>query len=78
MPSGTPHKFSEEKKQQFIEYYKNLKISAGDETILFLDATHPTQATKITYVWIRKGYKKTCKTTGNRTQLEYSRCLKSK
>lgn len=69
IPCGTPHKFSEEKQQQFIEYYENLKVSAGNEPILFLDATHPTQATKITYGWIRKGHKKPVKTTESRTRL---------
>jgi len=69
MPSGTPHKFSEVKQQQFIEYYENLKIPAGDEPILFLDVTYPIQVTKITYGWIRKGYEKPLKTTGNRTRL---------
>lgn len=69
IPSDTLHKFSEEKWQQFIEYDKNLNVSAGDKSILFLDAAHPTQATKITYGWVRKGYEKPVKTTGNRTRL---------
>lgn len=53
-----PHKFSEEKQRQFIEYYKELKTTVGDEPILFIDGVHPTQATKISYGWIRKGQKK--------------------
>lgn len=56
-PSGVPHKFSEEKQRQFIEYYKELKTTVGDEPILFIDGVHPTQATKISYGWIRKGRK---------------------
>lgn len=44
-PSGVPHKFSEEKQRQFIEYYKELKTTVGDEPILFIDGVHPTQAT---------------------------------
>lgn len=31
-----PHKFSEEKQRQFIEYYKELKTTVGDEPILLL------------------------------------------
>lgn len=68
-PSGVPHKFSEEKQRQFIEYYEELKATAGDEPVLFIDAVHPTQATKISYGWIRKGHKKAVKTTGSRTRL---------
>lgn len=30
-PAGIPHKFSEEKQKQFIEYYESLKESAGNE-----------------------------------------------
>ena len=68
-PSGVPHKFSEEKQRQFIEYYKELKTTVGDEPVLFIDGVHPTQATKISYGWIRKGQKKSVKTTGSRTRL---------
>ncbi len=60
-PSGVPHKFSEEKQRQFIEYYEELKITVGDEPVLFIDGVHPTQATKISYGWIRKGQKKSSK-----------------
>ncbi|POE02266.1 IS630 family transposase [Pectobacterium odoriferum] len=68
-PAGIPHKFSEQKQKQFIEYYENLKKTAGNEPILFIDAVHPTQATKLSYGWIRKGHKKSVKTTGSRTRL---------
>lgn len=47
-----------------------LKAGCGkDETILFMDATHPTQATKITHGWIFRGESKAIKTTGSRTRL---------
>lgn len=68
-PSGIPHKFSEEKQNQFIEYYEELKETAGNEPVLFIDAVHPTQATKISYGWIRKGHRKAVETTGSRTRL---------
>jgi transposase len=68
-PSGVPHKLSEGKQRQFIEYYDEQKTTAGDEPVLFIDAAHPAQATKIRYGWIRKGQKKAVKTTGSRTRL---------
>lgn len=40
-----------------------------DEVVLFIDAVHPTQATKITSGWIRKGVDKIINTTGSRTRL---------
>ncbi len=41
----------------------------GDEPVLFIDAVHPTQATKLSDGWIRKGERKTVKTTGSRTRI---------
>ena len=76
--SGVPHKLSEEKQRQFIEYYKELKTTVGDEPILFIDGVHPTQATKISYGWIRKGQKKAVKTTGSRTRLNIMGALNLK
>ena len=77
-PSGVPHKLSEEKQRQFIEYYKELKTTVGDQPILFIDGVHPTQATKISYGWIRKGQKKAVKTTGSRTRLNIMGALNLK
>lgn len=68
-PSGTPHRFSEGKQRQFIEYYEKLKATAGDEPVLFIGAVHPTQATELSYGWIRKGQRKAVKTTGSRISL---------
>ncbi|MCP4121136.1 MAG: IS630 family transposase [Bacteroidetes bacterium] len=70
MPKGVPHKFDEAKQQVFIETYESLKAACGeDESILFIDAVHPTQATKITHGWIRKGQDKLLETTGSRSRL---------
>ena len=77
-PSGIPHKFSPEKQNQFIEYYEELKETAGDEPVLFIDAVHPTQATKISYGWIRKGHRKAVETTGSRTRLNIMGALNLK
>ena len=70
MPKGVPHKFDEAKQQAFIEEYESLKASCEkDESILFMDAVHPTQATKISHGWIRKGIDKSIETTGSRSRI---------
>ncbi|MGL4894126.1 MAG: IS630 family transposase [Shewanella sp.] len=71
-PKGVPHKFDAAKQRTFVEAYEALKASCGaDESILFMDAAHPTQATKISHGWIRTGHKhdKTIETTGSRTRI---------
>jgi transposase len=69
-PKGVPHKFDEAKQQAFVAQYEQLKASCGgDETILFMDAVHPTQATKISHGWIRTGQDKPIETTGSRTRI---------
>ena len=67
---GVPHKYDQEKQDSFVEEYNALKATvASDEPILFMDATHPTQATKVSCGWIRTGVDKPIKTTGSRTRL---------
>ena len=68
-PKGVPHKFDEVKQANFIKQYDTLKSSVGDEPILFMDAMHPTQATKVSCGWIKKGTDKSIETTGSRTRL---------
>ena len=69
-PKGVPHKFDSEKQDKFIEEYEALKTTlAEDEAIVFIDAVHPTQATKVSSGWIRKGTDKAIETTGSRTRL---------
>jgi transposase len=69
-PKGVPHKFDVDKQAAFIAHYEQLKASLNEnEPLLFMDAVHPTQATKITSGWIRKGVDKPIKTTGSRTRL---------
>lgn len=68
-PKGVPHKFDEEKQADFIEEYTELKEQVVDEPIFFIDAMHPTQATKVSCGWIRKGHDKAIETTGSRTRL---------
>lgn len=69
-PTGVPHKFSEEKQQQFMAEYEALRLTAGDKKpILFMDAVHPTQSTKLSGGWIRRGERKPVKITGRRTRM---------
>ena len=68
-PKGVPHKFDEEKQAQFIKEYEALKENVGDEPIYFMDATHPSQATKVTCGWIKKGHDNSVETTGSRSRL---------
>ena len=69
-PKGVPHQFDAEKQDAFIAKYEPLKAALTDDDILlFMDAVHPTQATKITAGWIRIGIDKTIETTGSRTRL---------
>ena len=42
---------------------------AADEVLLLMDAFHPTQATKRTAGWIKKGEDKAIKTTGSRSRI---------
>ena len=37
--------------------------------VLFMDAVHPTQATKLSHGWIRTGQDKAIETTGSRSHL---------
>ena len=69
-PKGVPHKFDSQQQDEFIANYEELKESLGtDEALLFMDSAHPTQATKVSSGWIRKGLDKAVKTTGSRTRL---------
>ncbi len=67
-PKGVPHKFDPEMQQAFIEHY-NETLRNSKNPVLFMDAVHPTQSTKLSYGWIRKGQDKVIETTGSRTRL---------
>jgi transposase len=69
-PKGVPHKFCPSKQDEFIAKYELLKAEmAENDVLLFMDAVHPTQATKVTCGWIRTGVDKTIETTGSRTRV---------
>ena len=60
-PKGFPHRANPTLQEEFIAEYEKLKDKVGiEELILFMDAVHPTQATKLSYGWIRTGQTKTC------------------
>lgn len=67
-PKGVPHKFCPEKQRNFVEYYNN-SLKNSEAPVLFMDAVHPTQSTKLSYGWIQKGQDKLIDTTGSRTRL---------
>lgn len=55
-PKGIPAKASLEAQEKFIADYENLmNTTPEDEPILFGDNVHPTQATKLSRGWIKKG-----------------------
>jgi transposase len=67
-PKGVPHKFCPEMQQAFVEYYDKV-LKPSEAPVLFMDAVHPTQSTKLSYGWIRKAQDKLIETTGSRTRL---------
>ena len=69
-PKGRPYKAEPARQAAFVKKYKKLKASLNDsEKIIFIDAVHPTQATKLTYGWIRKGETVEISTTASRTRI---------
>jgi transposase len=69
-PKGTPANFNAARQASFIKKYDELKASLGvNEMILFMDSVHPTQETKITYGWIRRGVEKLIATVASRKRI---------
>ena len=69
-PKGRPYKIDPAKQAAFMKRYKRLKASLDNgEKILFIDAVHPSQATKLSYGWIRKGKTVEISTTASRTRI---------
>ena len=69
-PKGLPHKADAQLQEEFIQKYTELKQLVGEkEPILFMDSVHPTQATKLSYGWIKTGKTKHVGTTASRTRL---------
>jgi transposase len=70
-PKAMPYKACAKEQEVFVEKYKALKCAAAknNEPILFMDAAHPTQATKLAYGWIEKGKDKIVHSNGTRTRI---------
>ena len=69
-PKGVPLKHDPDKQEAFKEKYNNIKSNLGkNDKIFFMDSVHPTQATKITSSWIRKGVKKMIATVAGRSRV---------
>ena len=69
-PKTMPAKANAQQQEAFIESYLNLVAdSPRNEPILFMDAAHPTMATKITHGWIKKGQAKPIASTASRTRV---------
>ena len=69
-PKATPAKADIRQQEAFIEtYLKLLEDTPAHDPILFIDAVHPTMATKICCGWIKKGVDKPIATTASRTRV---------
>jgi transposase len=66
-PKESPLKADPQKQKGFVKLYDRLK--QGSDPILFLDSVHPTQATKPSYGWIKKGEDKLIGSTASRTRI---------
>ena len=69
-PKGVPLKCDIASQNAFKEKYNNIKSNLLEgEKILFMDSVHPTQATKISSGWIRKGVEKMIATVAGRSRI---------
>lgn len=69
-PKGVPAKFDKLRQEAFIRKYDELKANLKpSEVVLFIDSVHPTQATKITSGWIKKGVEKMIATVASRSRI---------
>ena len=69
-PKGVPLKHTTARQEAFKDEYAKIKenLKKGDR-IFFMDSVHPTQATKITSGWIRKGVEKMIATVAGRSRI---------
>lgn len=71
-PHAVPAKAKAEQQQAFIDYYHDLKATAGQkEPIYFADSVHPHHQTRLAYGWILKGQRKAIPTTGRQYWLNF-------
>lgn len=71
LTTGRPAKADSEKQKEFLNAYEELKQKTPEnEPILFMDAVHPTMATKPGRGWIKKGIEKIILTSASRTRID--------
>lgn len=69
-PKAVPAKADVAKQEAFIEeYLALLEDTPANEPIVFMDAAHPTMATKVVCGWIKKGVDKPIAQTASRTRV---------
>lgn len=69
-PKLVPAKVDRATQEEFINKYGSLIATIpSNEPILFMDAAHPTMATKVARAWIRKGTDKPIAQTASRTRV---------
>jgi len=69
-PKEQPAKADSERQRIFVETYTELKEKTPEnEPILFMDAVHPTMASKVSRGWIQRGVDKILPTTASRTRM---------
>ena len=69
-PKAVPAKADLEKQEKFIEQYLVFQDGKpADEPVYFIDAAHPTMATKVVCGWIKKGVDKPIAQTASRTRV---------
>lgn len=65
-----PAKANIQAQAEFITQYRALKEALPEgESVFFMDAAHPTMATKLGYGWSHKGQRKIVATTSGRTRV---------
>jgi transposase len=70
LTKGQPAKADAVAQKEFVGVYEQLKQETPEkEPILFIDAVHPTMATKPARGWIGKGIEKIILTTASRTRM---------
>lgn len=69
-PKLVPGKANLEQQEGWIEFYEDLRAGLqSDETIYFIDGTHPTHNVQLGYGWIRKGVEKAIPSNSGRARL---------
>lgn len=69
-PKATPVKADPEQQEEWVKDYLVLVAeTAADEPIVFIDAVHPTMATKVVCGWIKKGVNKPIAQSASRTRV---------